>query len=52
MASIEACVHGTVAPGLHVLGASGIDSVALLRRTIELGVRLQEFTGVARATAW
>jgi hypothetical protein len=52
VACIEACVRGRVPPGLHVLGEPEIDSAALLRRATELGVRLQEFTGVARATAW
>ena len=51
-ASVEACLAGSVDPGLHVVGDSTLDPPALLRRVVGLGVRLQEFTGVARATGW
>ena len=51
-ACIEACLGGSVAPGVHLVGGTTLDSPALLRRAVELGVRLQEFTGVARSSAW
>lgn len=49
---IEACLAGSIEPGVHLLGGSTLDSPALLRRVVELGVHLQEFTGVARSSAW
>lgn len=49
---VEACVDGSVEPGVHLVGGSTLDSGALLRRAVELGVKLQEFTGVARGSAW
>ncbi len=51
-ACIEACLAGDVEPGVHLVGGPGIDAPALLRRAVELGVQLQEFTGVARSSAW
>lgn len=51
-ACIEACLAGAIQPGVHLVGGSTLDSAALLRRAVELGVRLQEFTGVARSSAW
>ena len=41
-----------IEPGVHVVGGPTLDAPALLRRTVELGVQLQEFTGVARSSAW
>lgn len=52
VASIEACLAGGLEPGLHVVGEPALDPPRLLRRATELGVHLQEFTGVARTTAW
>jgi hypothetical protein len=51
-ACVEACLTGSIAPGVHVVGEATLDPQALLRRTVALGVRLQEFTGVARSSAW
>jgi hypothetical protein len=48
---IEACMTGAIEPGVHLLGSPTLDSPALLRRAVELGVHLQEFTGVARPSA-
>jgi hypothetical protein len=49
---VEACVGGVVKPGVHLVGGSTVDSPSLLRRAVDLGVKLQEFTGVARSSAW
>ncbi|MEP7114958.1 MAG: hypothetical protein ABI862_16955, partial [Ilumatobacteraceae bacterium] len=49
---VEACLAGSIEPGVHLVGGSSLDSRALLRRAVELGVQLQEFTGVARSSAW
>jgi hypothetical protein len=51
-ACTEACLTGVVAPGVHVVGGPTLDPPALLRRVVELGVQLQEFTGVARSSTW
>ncbi len=51
-ACIEACLAGSVEPGVHVVGGASTDAPALLRRAVDLGVQLQEFTGVARSSAW
>lgn len=52
VACLEACLSGPIEPGLHLVGGQTIDPAQLLLRATGLGVRLQEFTGVARATAW
>ena len=52
VACLESCLAGQLAPGVHLVGGASLDPPALLRRVVELGVRLQEYTGVARATAW
>jgi hypothetical protein len=52
VACLEACLTGGLAPGVHVVGDPSLDPPTLLRRAVELGVRLQEFTGVARSSAW
>jgi hypothetical protein len=52
IACLESCLTGQLEPGVHLVGGSSLDSPALLRRVVELGVRLQEYTGVARSTAW
>ena len=41
-----------LAPGVHMPGGESLDSLDLLHNATELGVRVQEFTGVARATSW
>ena len=51
-ASTEACLTGAIEPGAHAVGAAALDPAAILRRAVELGVRLQEFTGVARSSSW
>ncbi|MEO8268014.1 MAG: hypothetical protein ABI706_21130 [Ilumatobacteraceae bacterium] len=51
-ACIEACLGGTIEPGVHVVGGATLDPPKLLRRAVELGVQLQEFTGVARSSTW
>ncbi len=51
-ACVEACLAGTVQPGVHLVGGPTLDPPALLRRAVALGVQLQEFTGVARSSAW
>lgn len=51
VACVEECFVGRLEPGVHLLGGPTLDSPALLRRAVELGVRLQEYTGVARSTA-
>lgn len=52
VACLEVCISGSIEPGLHLVGGSTIESRRLLRRVTELGVKLQEFTGVARASTW
>ncbi|HEY7627975.1 MAG TPA: hypothetical protein VH761_12945 [Ilumatobacteraceae bacterium] len=52
VACIEMCIAGGAEPGLHLVGGSTMDSPALLHRATDLGVKLQEFTGVARAVTW
>ena len=51
-ACIEACLTGSIEPGVHLVGDAALDPQSLLRRAVALGVRLQEFTGVARSSAW
>jgi hypothetical protein len=51
-ACIEACLTGSIEPGVHLVGETALDPQSLLRRAVALGVRLQEFTGVARSSAW
>lgn len=41
-----------VTPGVFGLADEAVDAAAVLANGQALGVRLQEFTGVARATAW
>jgi hypothetical protein len=37
---------------VHVVGEASVDPPAMLRRALERGVQLQEFTGVARSSSW
>jgi hypothetical protein len=41
-----------VEPGVHLLGSATLAPLLLLHHTTLLGVRVQEFTGVPRPTAW
>lgn len=50
-AAVEQCLIGA-APGLHLVGSTTFAPQQLLRRVAGLGVHLEEFTGVARASAW
>jgi hypothetical protein len=51
-ACVQQCVLGAIEPGVHVLGGPALDPGRLLRRVVEFGVGLQEFTGLARPTSW
>jgi len=51
-AGVEACLAGSIAPGVHVVGEASLDPSSMLRRAALRGVQLQEFTGVARSSAW
>jgi hypothetical protein len=51
-ACVEAYLTGSIATGAHVVGGPTLDSPGLLRSAVALGVQLQEFTGVARSSAW
>ena len=42
----------SLAPGVHSPSDDSMRPLDLLARTVALGVRLQEFTGVARSTSW
>ena len=52
VACLESCLTKRLAAGVHVVGGQSLDPPTMLRRAVELGVRLQEFTGVARSSAW
>lgn len=52
VASLEQVVRGALEPGAHCTADPVVDSVALLHRATTLGVRVQEFTGIARSTSW
>ena len=41
-----------IAPGVHGTSCHELDQLEVLHHATRLGVRVQEFTGVARATAW
>ena len=51
-AAVEAVLAGRVPVGAHSTADLAVDPLALLHRATALGVRVQEFTGVARATSW
>ena len=48
---LQMLAHG-LSPGVHIPGGESLDSLDLLHNATELGIRVQEFTGVARATNW
>lgn len=50
--TLDAVLREGLSGGVHVLGAASVSGLGLLARIGELGVRLQEFTGVPRAMAW
>ena len=41
-----------VAVGVHALGDAALDELEVLRHATGFGLRVQEFTGLARATSW
>ncbi len=41
-----------IAPGVHGTSCRELDQLEVLHHATRLGVRVQEFTGVARATSW
>ncbi|HZX53502.1 MAG TPA: hypothetical protein VFE86_02425 [Ilumatobacteraceae bacterium] len=51
-ACVDACLVGSLERGVHVVGEASVDPPAMLRRALERGVQLQEFTGVARSSSW
>lgn len=51
-AAVEQVLSGAVAAGVHGTADPSVDPVALLHRATQLGVRVQEFTGIARTTTW
>ena len=48
---LQVLAHG-VPPGVHMPGGESLDTLDLLHHATDLGVRVQEFTGVARTTSW
>jgi len=46
------CHEVALPSGVHVLGSDALGPLRLLERVMRLGVHVQEFTGVARATTW
>ncbi|MDO8363911.1 MAG: hypothetical protein Q7V88_13510 [Actinomycetota bacterium] len=51
-ATVGQLLRHPVAPGVHALGDEALAGLDLLHHATQLGVRVQEFTGVARATSW
>jgi hypothetical protein len=51
-AAVVQVVAGHAAPGAHAPGDLALDPLELLHVATQLGVQVQEFTGVARATSW
>jgi hypothetical protein len=51
-AAVEAVLAGRVLPGAHSTSDPSVDPMGLLQRATTLGVKVQEFTGIARATSW
>ena len=47
-ATVSAMIDDLVPPGVHSLGDSALAPAELLHRVVQLGVRIQEYTGVAR----
>lgn len=48
---LQVLAHG-LAPGVHTPGDEAMEGLDLLHHATRHGVRVQEFTGVARPTAW
>ena len=51
-AAVVAFLAGAIGAGAAALGDERFDRADLLHRATQFGVTVQEFTGVARATAW
>jgi hypothetical protein len=51
-ACVDACLSGSLGRGVHLVGEASLDPAAMLRRVLDRGVQLQEFTGVARSSSW
>ena len=51
MATLERVVQGLVEPGAHCTADTAVDPAAVLHRSTNFGVRVQEFTGIARSAA-
>jgi hypothetical protein len=49
---VDACLGGSVEPGVHVVGEAALEPSSMLRCAVDRGVQLQEFTGVARSSTW
>ncbi|HNJ98982.1 MAG TPA: hypothetical protein PLV13_12710 [Ilumatobacteraceae bacterium] len=47
-----ALVHDTIEPGVHSTACAHLAELGLLHDVTTMGVKVQEFTGVARATSW
>lgn len=47
-----ALVRETVEPGVHTTACHHLAALGLLHEVTTMGVKVQEFTGVARATSW
>jgi hypothetical protein len=51
-AAVEACAEGLVPAGVHTPADPALEPAGLLARAVGHGVRIQEFTGVARPSTW
>lgn len=51
-ATVLCMVHTDVPAGVHAVGDDVLHTLDVLHHATLLGVRVQEFTGVARATSW
>ena len=52
LAAATMVVQQGTEPGVHTTGCTAVSPLDLLHHATEMGVRVQEFTGVARATGW
>ena len=52
VAAANMVVQQGTEPGVHTTGCAAVSPLDLLHHATDLGVRVQEFTGVARATGW
>ncbi len=51
-AVVLGCIHSPPVPGVHVVGGESLAALDLLRRSMQFGVKVQEFTGVPHAMNW